>query len=151
MTNVLVFILFSSTKENLCIFAPAIPGEIGTARESAFFALFLSSESGQFAQERGWRGRCFRWYVCISVCIHTAEHDLIHYFFSCGSPDPTAGNKDKSGRLRSVCHSIMSSFEPRSQKNRLKWKTEKTKIFKEEESSLRKRQGSLFRCSQLHY
>jgi len=30
------------------IFAPAIPGEIGVARESAFFALFLSSESGQF-------------------------------------------------------------------------------------------------------
>jgi len=35
------------------IFAPAIPGEIGTARESAFFALFLVNESGQFAKEGG--------------------------------------------------------------------------------------------------
>ena len=52
MTNVLVFILFSSTKENLCIFAPAIPGEIGTARESAFFALFLSSKLGHFTKSR---------------------------------------------------------------------------------------------------
>ena len=31
------------------IFAVAISGEIGVARESAFFALFLDSESGQFA------------------------------------------------------------------------------------------------------
>ena len=31
------------------IFAPAISGEIDLARESAFFALFLYSESGQFA------------------------------------------------------------------------------------------------------
>ena len=49
MTNVQVFILFSSIKEFLCIFAPAIPGEIGTARESAFFALFLNGELAQFA------------------------------------------------------------------------------------------------------
>jgi hypothetical protein len=31
------------------IFAPAKTGEIVAARESAFFALFLVSESGQFA------------------------------------------------------------------------------------------------------
>jgi hypothetical protein len=40
-------------KEILSIFAPAIPGEIGTARESAFFALFLDGESGQFSKEGG--------------------------------------------------------------------------------------------------
>ena len=40
-------------KEIFPIFAPAIPGEIGTARESAFFALFLDGESGQFAKEGG--------------------------------------------------------------------------------------------------
>jgi hypothetical protein len=37
----------------LRIFAPAKTGEIVSARESAFFALFLSSESAQFAQEGG--------------------------------------------------------------------------------------------------
>jgi hypothetical protein len=39
---------FLHPKEILSIFAPAIPGEIGTARESAFFALFLDCESSQF-------------------------------------------------------------------------------------------------------
>jgi len=32
------------TNHFFLIFAPAIPREIGAARESAFFALFLSSE-----------------------------------------------------------------------------------------------------------
>ena len=32
-----------------------------------------------------------------------------------GSPDPTSRNKDKFGRLRSVCHSVTPSFEPRRQ------------------------------------
>ena len=39
-------------KEIFPIFAPAIPGEIGTARESAFFALFLSSKLGHFTKSR---------------------------------------------------------------------------------------------------
>ena len=37
----------------ILIFALAKLGEISLVRESAFFALFLSSESGPFAQERG--------------------------------------------------------------------------------------------------
>ena len=40
---------FLHPKEILSIFAPAIPGEIGMARESAFFALFLDGEPRQFA------------------------------------------------------------------------------------------------------
>jgi hypothetical protein len=42
-------LFFPCPKEILPIFAPAIPGEIGMARESAFFALFLDDESAQFA------------------------------------------------------------------------------------------------------
>ena len=42
------------------------------------------------------------------------ERYPILYFVFPGSPDPTARNKDKFGRLRSVCHSIMSSIEPRA-------------------------------------
>jgi hypothetical protein len=38
-------------KEIFPIFAPAIPGEIGVARESAFFALFLSSKLGHFTKK----------------------------------------------------------------------------------------------------
>lgn len=40
---------FSCTIRFLCIFASAELGEIGLVRESAFFALFLDGESGQFA------------------------------------------------------------------------------------------------------
>jgi len=43
------FFFFSRAIHFFPIFAPAIPGEIGVARESAFFALFLNSESAQFA------------------------------------------------------------------------------------------------------
>ena len=39
----------SFAKEKIPIFALAKSGEIDLARESAFFALFLVSESGQFA------------------------------------------------------------------------------------------------------
>jgi len=43
------FFLFSHcVKENFPIFAIANSGEIDLARESAFFALFLDSKSGQF-------------------------------------------------------------------------------------------------------
>jgi len=35
---------FSCPKEKMPIFVPAISGEIDLARESAFFALFLTSE-----------------------------------------------------------------------------------------------------------
>jgi len=45
--------IFSCLKEKIPIFAPAISGEIDLARESTFFALFLSSESGQFPQDLG--------------------------------------------------------------------------------------------------
>jgi len=41
--------IFLLQKINFPIFAPAKTGEIVLARESAFFALFLSSELGQFA------------------------------------------------------------------------------------------------------
>ena len=40
---------FSHPKRIFIYLCTAIPGEIGTARESAFFALFLDGESGQFA------------------------------------------------------------------------------------------------------
>ena len=40
--------IFSSTNQIICIFALAKTGEIVSARESAFFALFLGDESGQF-------------------------------------------------------------------------------------------------------
>ena len=42
------FILFSLHKPNFMYFCLAIPGEIGAARESAFFALFLTSEPRHF-------------------------------------------------------------------------------------------------------
>ena len=79
------FLHFSSTKENICIFASAIPGEIGMARESAFFALFLIGESGQFAQEEVKRRGCFRCYVASNHTQHNQRSkSLIHIFLLVG-------------------------------------------------------------------
>ena len=56
-----------------------------------------------------------------NVCVfHNTLHKQWSFTISViliyhGSPDPTGRNKDKFGRLRSVCHSIMLSFEPRTQ------------------------------------
>ena len=67
------------------IFAPAFPGEIGTARESAFFALFLIGESGQFAQEEVKRRGCFRCYVASNHKQHKQRSkSLIHIFLLVG-------------------------------------------------------------------
>ena len=43
-----LFLPFFFHKRKSLYFCPAIPGEIGTARESAFFALFLTSEPRHF-------------------------------------------------------------------------------------------------------
>ena len=65
-----------------------------------------------------------------------------------GSPDPTARNKDKFGRLRSVCHWTMLPFEPRkANKNSTKWKTKRKTKPKAEEISSRKQQKRLCRLS----
>jgi hypothetical protein len=45
----LFYVFFSCAIHFFPIFAPAKPRENGFARESAFFALFLDGESGQFA------------------------------------------------------------------------------------------------------
>ena len=89
------------------------------ARESAFFALFLGCESGQFAWYM--RNNEMRKLSLFNVCVSEHQHKqwsvtvsviLIYH----GSPDPTTRNKDKIGRLRSVYHSITPSFEPWAQK-----------------------------------
>ena len=58
------------TFQNFPIFAPAILGEIGVARESAFFALFLDGESGQFNKKEVKRRGCFRCYVASNQAQH---------------------------------------------------------------------------------
>jgi len=79
------FFFFSLTIHFFPIFAPAIPGEIGTARESAFFALFLIGESGQFAQEEVKRRGCFRCYVASNQTQHKQRSkSLIHIFLLVG-------------------------------------------------------------------
>ena len=87
------------------IFAPAKTGENGLARESAFFALFLDGESAQFA---GKTRRLGRWWLsllcsCILILNITVERYRILNFVFPGSADPTIRNKDKIGRLRSLC------------------------------------------------
>ena len=55
--------------KDFLIFAPAKSGEIDLARESAFFALFLRGELGQFTNEkRLLKDVCFCCYVAL---IHT--------------------------------------------------------------------------------
>ena len=79
-------------KEIFPIFAPAIPGEIGTARESAFFALFLDSEPRQFICEIRKRieGKkvAFAVMSVFQSTTYTAERTLIHCFFSYGKSRP---------------------------------------------------------------
>ena len=66
-------------------FCPAILGKIGVARESAFFALFLIGESGQFAQEEVKRRGCFRCYVASNHTQHNQRSkSLIHIFLLVG-------------------------------------------------------------------
>jgi len=70
-------------KEILPIFAPAKMGEIVSARESAFFALFLVGELAHSLTKRGiLKGGCFRCDVCvISSTKHTQwSIPVIHYF-----------------------------------------------------------------------
>ena len=52
------------------------------ARESAFFALFLSSESAQFAQKwEYWVDWCFHCYVVFEYAQHKQwSSTYIHYF-----------------------------------------------------------------------
>ncbi len=53
------------------IFAPAKTGEIVEARESAFFALFFSSELAQSQMKRGFEG----WLLSLfCLCIHNTLH-----------------------------------------------------------------------------
>ena len=89
------------------IFAFANSGEIDLARESAFFALLLTSELGHFTTKRGiMKGGCFR--CCVWVLTIPNINSgviLLSIFFFSGSPSPTGGNKDKFGRLRSVYRS----------------------------------------------
>jgi len=67
------------------IFAPAKTGEIVAARESAFFALFLIGESGQFAQEEVKRRGCFRCYVASNQTQHNQRSkSFIHIFLLVG-------------------------------------------------------------------
>ena len=77
------------------------------ARESAFFALFLTSELGHFTNEkRDFEGWLFS-LLCLCIMeYHTKTAERCHYplFFFSGSPSPTGENKDKFGRLRSLCH-----------------------------------------------
>ena len=88
------------------IFAVAFPGEIGTARESAFFALFLDSDTCTIHVIRRMKGKRLLSLLCVYILIHsyTVEQPPIHYFSYYGSASPTVGNKDKIGRLRSLCH-----------------------------------------------
>ncbi len=58
-------------KQFFPIFAPVIPGKIGAARESAFFALFFSSELAQSQMKRGFEG----WLLSLlCLCIHNTLH-----------------------------------------------------------------------------
>ena len=69
-------------KQFFPIFAPAIPGEIGTARESAFFALFLDCELAH-SQMKGrlLKGSCFHCYVGVFFTQHNQwSSPVIHYF-----------------------------------------------------------------------
>ena len=59
------------------IFAPAISGEIDLARESAFFALFLSSESGQFAWSEWNNGLMNAFAVVLVYCLHNIKQRSI--------------------------------------------------------------------------
>ena len=66
-------------KQFFPIFAPAISGKIGVARESTFFALFLSSKLGHFTKSRN-IGLIVAFAVMWSIYLHshTAEQDPIH-------------------------------------------------------------------------
>ena len=65
-------------------FCLAIPGEIGAARESAFFALFLVGELAHSQTKRGiLKDDCFHCGVCIiSYSKHTQWSNLVIHYFS---------------------------------------------------------------------
>ena len=79
LLNHIILHSFFSPKRFFIYFCTAIPGEIGTARESAFFALFLIGESGQFAQKEVKRRGCFRCYVASNHTQHNQRsRSFIH-------------------------------------------------------------------------
>ena len=87
--------------------------------------------------------------VCVFVYTLHKQWSLPYpLFLYTGSPDPTSENKDKFGRLRSVCHRTTLPFEPRkANKNSTKWKTKRKTKPKAEEISSRKQQKRLCRLS----
>ena len=74
--------LFPLPKRNYTYFCNAFPGEIGTARESTFFALFLDCELAH-SQMKGrlLKGSCFHCYVGVFFTQHNQwSSPVIHYF-----------------------------------------------------------------------
>ena len=136
------FHLSPCKSEKMPIFAP--PSREKTAWPEKAHSSLCSSEVNLDNSQRYMRDDEMRRLSLFNVCVF---NNTLHkqwslpypLFLYTGSPDPTSENKDKFGRLRSVCHSVTPSFEPWAQT-----KTNQNGKRRKQKSSRKKRvlQGS---------
>ena len=101
---------FSSFFLSLFIFSLFLPlpfWEKSERPEKAHSSLYssLTNLDNSQHEKRDFEG----WLLSLLCCVIQTQHkqrsdSFIHYFSFHGSPDPLNGNKDKFGRLRSLCH-----------------------------------------------